>query len=293
MTRQSKNTPKVGRLGPNDETPTPWTESTDLLNEFYAAIEVDPQSAVYRSNRAAAYISANKYAQALEDVKAANELEPHNPKTLHRLARVYTNLGQPSDALNIYSEIQPPAAAKDKAPALAMQHHVKQAEEILREGTTGSMALHALDQAEQGLGIGVDRPRKWKLMRGEAHLKMGNVNALGEAQNVAMSLLRSNNQDPEALVLRGRALYAQGDNEKAIQHFRQALNCDPDFKNAVRYLRMVQKLDKMKEEGNSAFKAGKYRAALDVYSRALEVDPTNKGTNSKILQNRAMCQIKV
>lgn len=174
-----------------------------------------------------------------------------------------------------------------------MQSHMKQAEAALREGTTGSMALHALDQAEKGLGPGVERPRKWRLMRGEAYLKMGNVNSLGDAQNVAMALLRSNNQDPEALVLRGRALYAQGDNEKAIQHFRSALSCDPDFKDAVKYLRMVQKLDRMKEEGNKAFKAGRYQEAVDMYSQALEVDPSNKGTNSKILQNRAVALIKV
>jgi DnaJ family protein C protein 7 len=108
-----------------------------------------------------------------------------------------------------------------------------------------------------------------------------------------MSLLRRNNNDPEALVLRGRALYGQGDNEKALQHFRQALNCDPDFKDAVKCLRMVQKLDRMKEEGNAAFKAGKYGRAVELYGEALEVDPLNKGTNSKILQNRAMASIKV
>lgn len=209
------------------------------------------------------------------------------------MARVYTSLGQFGEALEVYSQIQPPATAKDKQAAVTMQHHITQAEEILRHGTTGSMALHALDQAEQGLGTGVDRPRKWKLLRGEAHLKIGNVHALAEAQNMAMSLLWGNNQDPEALVLRGRALYAQGDHEKAIQHFRQALSCDPDFKDAVRYLRMVQKLDKMKEEGNAAFKAGKYQDAVDMYTKTLEIDPSNKGTNSKILQNRAMCQIKV
>lgn len=238
-------------------------------------------------------ISANRYNDSLEDAKLANELEPNNSKILHRLARIYTNLGRPSEALDIYSQIQPPVSAKDKAPAVLMQTHIKQAEDALREGTTGSMALHALDQADKGLGTGVDRPRKWKLMRGEGYLKMGNVNALGDAQNVAMSLLRNNNQDPEALVLRGRALYAQGDNEKAIQHFRQALNCDPDFKAAVKYLRMVQKLDRMKEEGNKAFKGGRYQEALDMYSQALEVDPLNKGTNSKILQNRAMASIRV
>ena len=238
-------------------------------------------------------ISANRYQEALEDAKLADELEPGNSKVLHRIARIYTMLGRPSEALEVYAQIQPPATAKDKAAAVAMKSHVKQAEDALREGTTGSMAIHALDLAERGLGAGVERPRKWTLMRGEAYLKMGNVNALGDAQSIAMSLLRNNNQDPEALVLRGRALYAQGENDKALQHFRKALSCDPDFKDAVKYLRMVQKLDRMKEEGNAAFKAARYKDAVNLYGQALEIDPLNKGTNSKILQNRALALVKV
>ncbi|KAI9686426.1 MAG: hypothetical protein M1822_003771 [Bathelium mastoideum] len=268
-------------------------EYNRAIQEYSKAIDADPSSSTYRSNRAAAYMSADKYAEALEDCKQANELEPNNPKVLHRLARVYTSLGRPQEALDTYAHIQPPATAKDKAPAQIMLQHVKQAEDALRGGISGSMVLHALDQATKGLGSGIDVPRKWKLMRGEAYLIMGNVNALGDAQNVAMSLMRSNNQDPEALVLRGRALYAQGDNDKAIQHFRQALNYDPDFKDALKYLRMVQKLDRMKEEGNTSFKTGKYQKAVDTYTQALEVDPQNKGTNSKILQNRAMCLTKL
>ncbi|MCJ1387172.1 hypothetical protein MMC18_000012 [Xylographa bjoerkii] len=241
------------------------------IREYTKAVEADPTSPTYISNRSAALISANRYEEALEDAKYADELEPGNAKVLLRMARIYTNLGRPQEALDIYSQIHPPVSAKDKAPAVSMQLHVQQAEDALKEGTTGSMAIHALDLAERGLGVGVERPRRWKLMRGEAYLKMGNVNALGDAQNMAMSLLRNNNQDPEALVLRGRALYAQGDNGKALQHFRQALNCDPDFKDAVKYLRMVQKLDKMKEEGNAAFKGGKYKDAVKIYSAALEI----------------------
>lgn len=174
-----------------------------------------------------------------------------------------------------------------------METHIKQAEEALRRGTTGSMVIHALDQAERGLGAGVEKPRKWQLMRGEAYLKMGNVNSLGDAQGVAMSLLRKNSKDPEALVLRGRALYAQGENEKALQHFREALSCDPDYKDGVKYLRLVQKLERMKEEGNTAFKTGRYKQAVELYGQALEVDPNNKGINSKLHQNRAMASIKV
>ncbi|CAO2653253.1 Nn.00g026640.m01.CDS01 [Neocucurbitaria sp. VM-36] len=260
------------------------------IKEYSKAIEADPKNATYYSNRAAAYISANRFVEAMEDCKMADELDPENMKILLRLGRVYTSLGRPDEAVQVYNSID--ATAKDKQPALNMQKHLRMAEETFQNGGAGSMVIYALNEAEKGLGPSVDRPRKWQLMRGEAHLRMGNPNALGEAQNVAMSLLRNNNQDPDALVLRGRALYAQGENDKAIQHFRQALSCDPDFKEAVKYLRMVQKLERMKQEGNAAFKAGRYQEAIATYSQALEVDPANKNTNSKILQNRALCHTR-
>lgn len=245
----------------------------------FAAIEANAQSSTYLSNRAAAYMAANRFNEALEDCKRADELEPENAKILHRLAKVHTALGRPQEAIDVYDRIQPEASAKDKAPALNMQKHLATAQESLDNSNSGSMALFALDQAEKGLGSTVQPPRKWRLMRGEGYLKMGTVNSLGDAQNVAMSLLRANNADPEALVLRGRALYAQGENDKALQHFRQAISCDPDYKDAVKYLRMVQKLDRTKEEGNGHFKSGRYQQAVDVYTSALEIDPTNKGTN--------------
>jgi tetratricopeptide (TPR) repeat protein len=221
----------------------------------------------------------------------ADELDPHNMKILLRLGRVYTSLGRPDEAVDVYNQIS--ATAKDMQPARNMQKHLRMAEETSRTEGSGSMVIYALNEAEKGLGIGVDKPRKWQLMRGEAHLRMGNLNALGEAQNVVMSILRNNNQDPDALVLRGRILYAQGENDKAMQHFRQALSCDPDFKAAVKYLRMVQKLERMKSDGNASFKAGRYQQAVDTYTEALAVDPTNKNTNSKILQNRALCNSRL
>jgi DnaJ family protein C protein 7 len=255
-----------------------------------AAIEADPKNATYYSNRAAAYISANRFYDAMGDCKMADELDPDNMKILLRLGRVYTSLGRPDEAVQVYNQIN--ATVKDKQPALNMQKHLRMAEETARKEGSGSMVIYALNEAEKGLGVNVDKPRNWQLMRGEAHLRMGNPNALGEAQNVAMSLLRNNNQDPDALVLRGRILYAQGENDKAVQHFRQALSCDPDFKAAVKYLRMVQKLERMKQEGNAAFKAGRYQEAIDLYSQAVEVDPSNKNTNSKIYQNRALCHTR-
>jgi DnaJ homolog subfamily C member 7 len=257
------------------------------------AITADPSNATCYSNRAAAYMSLNRFYNALEDVKRADELEPGNAKVLHRLARIYTSLGRPQEAADVYPSIQPPPSAKETAPATTMLQHLRQAETHLRESTSGSMVIHALNQAARGLGLGCQWPRRWLLMRGEAYLKMGNANAVGDAQAVAMQLLRMNSQDPDALVLRGRALYALGDNSKALDHFRSALTCDPDFREAVKHLRMVQKLERLKSEGNELFKTGKIKEAVEQYTQALDVDRSNKPTNAKILQNRAMCYIKV
>lgn len=238
-------------------------------------------------------MSNGQFEAALEDCQRAAESDPQNPKILLRLARIYTGLGRPEEAMTTFSRINPPPSAKDMAPTKEMLHHINSARETLRRGTAQSMVLHALDQAERGLGYNVSKPRKWQLMRGEAYLKMGRENSLGEAQNIAMNLLRNNNQDPEALVLRGRVLYGQGENDKAIQFFRMAVSCDPDFRDAIKWLRIVQKLDRMKEEGNVEFKAGRLQPAIQKYSDALEIDPYNKSMNAKLLQNRAQCKIKL
>ncbi|KAM0196577.1 hypothetical protein ACHAPI_005752 [Fusarium lateritium] len=265
------------------------------VEQYSKAVDLFPFSATYLGNRAAAYMSNGQYEHALDDCSRAADYEPQNAKILLRLARIYTGLGRPDEAMTTFNRIDPPPSAKDMAPAKEMLHHIQSARDILQKGSGSgmSMVLHALDLAERGLGPRVNKPRKWQLMRGEAFLLMGRENSLGEAQNIAMNLLRHNNQDPEALVLRGRVLYNQGENDKAIQCFRMAINCDPDFRDAVKWLRIVQRLDRMKEEGNADFKAGRLQPAIEKYTNALDIDPSNKGMNSKLLQNRAQCKIKL
>lgn len=258
------------------------------------AVDAQPSNATYLSNRAAAYMSANNFPAALADSLRANELDPGNPKILHRLARIYTSLGRPQEALDTYSRIEGGVSAKDTALAEQTLQAIQNAENTLKdEKGSGNMAIFALDQADKCLGYSVSRPRRWQLLRGESYLKLGSVNALGEAQSISTSLMRINPTDADALVLRGRAFYQGGDNDNALKHFRQALSYDPDLSLARTLLKTVQKLDKAKEDGNAAFKSGRYSAAVKLYSEALLVDPSNKGTNSKILQNRAMARMRV
>lgn len=263
------------------------------IEQYDKAVECEPKNATFLSNRAAAFMSAGKYLRALEDIQASNRYAPGNAKTLDRMARIYTALGQPEEALRTYDRINPPPSPKAKAGAVQMMQHIKTAEDTVAKGAGGSMAVIALDRAEKLLGSGVQVPDKWKLLRAEANLKMGNPNSLGEATNIVMNLLRRNQQNPDALVLRGKILYAQGENAKAIQMFQEALRCDPDMRLARKLLLQLRDLEKKKEAGNAAFKQGKFEDARDLYSAALSIDPDNKETNAKLYSNRALANNKV
>lgn len=48
-----------------------------------------------------------------------------------------------------------------------------------------------------------------------------------------------------------------------------------------------------KEEGNDAFKNGRYMEAYKLYSEALELDQNNNVTNAKLYFNRATVSSKV
>lgn len=265
----------------------------EAIEQYTKAIDLEPKNATFLSNRAAAYMSDGKYLAALNDCQTAERYNPGNPKTLLRMARIQTYLGMPNEALRTFDRITPSPSAKDKAPAVEMAQHLKTVDEVLASNGGGSMALIALDRAEKGLGYGVEVPHKWKLLRAEANLKMGNPNTLGEAQQIAMNLLRRNQQDPDALVLRGKILYAQGENSKAISMFQEALRCDPDMLQARKLLLKVRNLEKKKTEGNDAFKKGDYNTAVKIYTEALSLDPDNKETNAKLFSNRALAYNKV
>ncbi|KAK1750694.1 hypothetical protein QBC47DRAFT_309134 [Echria macrotheca] len=301
-------TPPPHRSQPSSPVQTPAEEAENHKNEgnkyfklkdygraiecYTKAVNLQPNSATYLGNRAAAYMSANKFVEALEDCKRAAEIEP-NTKILLRLARILTNLGRPEEAIETYNRIKPPPSAKDMAQAKEMLQYIRAAQSAMDNGTAGTMISHPLDLAERMLGYGVAKPRNWQLMRGEAFLRMGDANSLGEAQAIGGLLMRNDPQDPQALVLRGRSFYAQGDNEKALQHFRKAISSDPDCKEAVKWLRIARDLERLKEEGNNEYKAGRYQNAVEKYSAALQVDPTNRLTNAKIYANRALCRIRL
>lgn len=53
-----------------------------------------------------------------------------------------------------------------------------------------------------------------------------------------------------------------------------------------------EQIQRLKDEGNEKFKAGQYQAALDAYSQALKLEPTDKNLKATLYKNRAAVYLK-
>ncbi|KAK9235490.1 hypothetical protein V1525DRAFT_409872 [Lipomyces kononenkoae] len=267
------------------------------IDLYSKAVEAAPENPIYRGNRSMAYMQIGAYERALEDCSKSLELSQQKPdefgsnvqKTLLRIGKIQTALGNYDEAIDTFSKISPPASAGDVQTAYEMRQYIAQAE-AMAAGGNGKLAQHAIIGAEKLLGLNVTAPRKWRLLKAKCYIESGE---LDQAASIAVNLLREDKQDSDALVLRGRVLYAQGDNTKAATHFMEALRVDPDHGLARDLLRTSRELEKKKNLGNDAFKRGDLQTALELYSEALSIDKCNKGTNSKLYSNRATVNMRL
>src|SRR5436305_480587 len=109
---------------------------TKAIEEYSKAISADPRNATYLANRAAAFMSAGKYQNALEDCINSDRLQPGVEKTLLRQSRILTSMGRPDEALEILSKGE--FSDADRATARQMSSHIRSAQSSLESGN-GSM----------------------------------------------------------------------------------------------------------------------------------------------------------
>lgn len=83
--------------------------------------------------------------------------------------------------------------------------------------------------------------------------------------------LRLNPNSPDILAIRGLVLFLGGKLPQALQHMASALRLDPGHEAARRLRIRVKDVERLKEEGNVAFKSGKYAEAIEKYNEALDV----------------------
>ncbi|ORY82132.1 cysteine string protein [Protomyces lactucae-debilis] len=229
------------------------------VQSYTKALDQGPNAAIL-GNRAAASMLLGDFQRALQDSLEADALAPGVPKTQSRIAQ-----------------------------AQAQLQLVHQAEQFIEQKNPG-MSLHLLDRLQKSLAPSATIPRLWQRLRGEALFQRGDIEQAGK---YASDILRYDRRDVDALVLRGRMMYIQGDTQTAINHFQEALRLDPDKTIARTLFKRAKALEAAKSAGNAKFKLGKMAEAEGLFTEALAIDEENRGTNAKLYSNRATCRLRL
>ncbi|KAF8490106.1 hypothetical protein JB92DRAFT_3147931 [Gautieria morchelliformis] len=278
----------------------------DAIDLYTRAIDLHPTEPTYLTNRAACNMALHRFRPALHDCQAAAALQAQQadadapaagaaPKTLVRLAKCHLALGAPGAALAAARR-----GGKDAKDAREVEHAAQRMEAHLarvagaRARRDWGHARLALDAAARECAGG--EPLEWRCWRVELELARGRWAAAMDAANEAFQLDKT---APDVLCARGLVLFLAGRLPAAAQHAQQALAYDPDDARARKLLRRARDVERLKEDGNAQFKAGRLAEAVELYGAALgtvEARAEEGGggaIRAKLLSNRAMALLKL
>ncbi|KAF9414575.1 hypothetical protein HW555_007582 [Spodoptera exigua] len=240
------------------------------LTMYDEAIQLCPENAAYYGNRSACYMMLGMYKKALEDAQKAVSLDSTFTKGYIRMAKCCIALGDLSggdQAVRRASELGGADCAASERRAL----------ETLRK-------LH--EDAQRAMEANDYRRVVFCMDRCLDYSPSCTKAKLTKAECLAM-LGRFDSFDTEAIYVRGLCLYFEDKDEQAFKHFQQVLRLAPDHKKAMETYKKAKLLKQKKEEGNEAFKMGRWQQALSLYNEALTIDKNNKIVNAKLYFNKA------
>ena len=261
---------------------------TSALSHYTRAISQDPNEPNYYGNRSAAYYMLQRYAEALEDCVKGLTLQENHMKLLTRAGKCCLVLGRIDEARRYYAAAV--SAYPDSDPVKTDAREAEETKENLemyyqcRRNEQFPQANTFLDRVLAVATHSIDH----KLLKAELLLD-------SMQPKEALEFVSGLPQDVTGVrLLRALALHYSSPtiSNEAKEIFQETLRIDPENERARSSLACMTEMERLKNEGNKHFQAGRSAEALAAYTQALELDPKHKFFNSTILANRAAAYMK-
>ncbi|VAH86760.1 unnamed protein product [Triticum turgidum subsp. durum] len=254
-----------------------WRLALPLLL-FYSPILVCSSSQEVQDNdpsklfkSASEMMSLRKYDGALGLLNAVLELDPNHSEAYRQRATVLRHRCRHKEAESDYNkflELKPGTASVEKELAQLLQ-----AQNALESAYTQSDAgefSKVLEYVNKIVLVFSPGCLKAKLLKAKALL------ALKDYSNVISEtgfILKEDEDNLDALLLRGRAYYYLADHDVANRHYQKGLRLDPEHSELKKaYFGLKKLLKKTKSAEDNAAKS-KFRVAVEDYKAALAMDP--------------------
>lgn len=177
--------------------------------------------------------------------------------------------------------------------AKSMQNFLLKVLKILEEGSDMTQALRELDSMEAALWPEAGALYKWRLLRAEALMRMDTTDGINQAVGITEAISEDNDQKAGYLSLHGHALILACHLDLGCDSLRKATQVDPECTRTRNWLETGQKLEKLFNKGKNCLREGSFEEAKALYTEALQVDLNNWCLNVVMLNNRALCEIKL
>ncbi|KAG8374245.1 hypothetical protein BUALT_Bualt11G0111200 [Buddleja alternifolia] len=248
-----------------------------------------PGDAAALFERVSQSIKVKKYSEALSELNAALEADPLLSEAYWRRAsilRQQCRYEESEKSYNKFLEMKPGNSAAEKE--LAQLHQAKNALDSANNLFDSGDFTKALEYIEKVVLIFSPACSKAKFLKVRLLIATKDYSsAISEAGYV----LKEDEDNLEALLLRGRAYYYLADHDIATRHYQKGLRLDPEhgeLKKAYFGLKNLLKKTKSAEENASK---GKLRLAVEEYKAALALDPNHSAHNVHL--HLGLCKVLV
>ncbi|KAF5737572.1 dnaJ subfamily C member 3 [Tripterygium wilfordii] len=260
-----------------------------LLQPLVSASDAKPGNAAELFERVSKSVKVKRYSEALDDLNAAIEADSTLSEAYFRRATILRQLCRYQESEGNYKmflELKPgdSIAEKELSQLVQAQNALHTAFTLFDSGDH-TKSLEYIDKVVLVFSPACSKAKflKVKLLLATKDYS----SAISETGYI----LKEDENNLEALLLRGRAYYYLADHDVAIRHFQKGLRLDPEHSELKKaYFGLKNLLKRTKSAEDNANK-GKLRLAVEEYKGALALDPDHLAHNVHL--HLGLCKVLV
>ncbi|XP_057805439.1 dnaJ protein P58IPK homolog isoform X2 [Salvia miltiorrhiza] len=236
-------------------------------------------------------IKVKKYSEALAELNAAIEADPTFSEAYRHRASILCQLcryGESEESYRKFLEMKPGNSAAEKE--LSKLHQAQSALDSAIEVFESGDYMKALEYIEKVVLVFSPECSKAKLLKVRLLISAKDYSS---AISETGYILKEDEDNLEALLLRGNAYYYLGDHDIAIRHYQKGLRLDPEHGELKRSYFGLKKLLKKTKSADDNASNGKLRLATEEYKAALALDPSHSAHNVHLYLGLCKVQVKL
>ncbi|KAK9724074.1 hypothetical protein RND81_05G046000 [Saponaria officinalis] len=260
-----------------------------LLQPLVSASDGKPGNAADLLEKVSQSIKVKRYSEALEDLNAAIDADPTLSEAYSHRAKLLRQLCRYEDSEIDYKkflELKPGNAAAEKE--LSQLHQAQSALKTASSLFDSGDFKKALEHVDKVVLVFSPACSKAKILKVKLLLASKDYSgAISESGYI----LKEDEDNLDALLIRGRAYYYLADHDVAIRHYQKGLRLDPEHSELKKAYFGLKNLLKKTKSAEDNVEKGKLRVAVEDYKAALALDPNHVAHNVHL--HLGLCKVLV